>query len=149
MRGLRREEAPVRHLLQIAAQLLGAGGVDQFPVLRGEFEELVAGARGSLEEDVTEPTRGLPLAIDLYEHAGEAVEQRVHPYHSGEQLFRYALELHLALEHPPKERPVLAPLSPSFFGARAPLPGRPSPESTLPPNRPLQRCGCILKGLLV
>src|SRR5215208_6731835 len=88
MRGLQREEAPVRHLLQTAAQLLGAGGEDQFPVLRGEFEELVAGARGSLEEDVTEPTRGLPLAIDLYEHAGEAVEQRVHPYHSGEQLFR-------------------------------------------------------------
>src|SRR5215208_8479126 len=88
MRGLRREEAPVRHLLQIAAQLPGAGGVDQFPVPRGEFEELVAGAGGSLEEDVTEPTRRLPLAIDLDEHAREAVEQRVHPYHSGEQLFR-------------------------------------------------------------
>src|SRR5215212_5968143 len=114
MRGLRREEAPVRHLLQIAAQLLGAGGVDQFPVLRGEFEELVAGARGSLEEDVTEPTRRLPLAIDLYEHAGEAVEQRIHTYHSSEQLFRYALELHPSSERPPKERPVLAP----FFALR-------------------------------
>src|SRR5215208_856912 len=153
MRGLRREEAPVRHLLQIAAQLPGAGGVDQFPVLRGEFEELGASAGGSLEEDVTIPTRRLPLAIDLYEHAGEAVEQRVHPYHRGEQLFRYALELHPSSEHPPKERPVLAPLSSSFFGARAFWEGRPAPESTLPPNRPLQiclqLCGCLLEGLFV
>src|SRR5215208_8266212 len=144
MRGLQRKESPVQHLLQTAAQLPGAGSVDQFPVLRGEFEELGAGAGGSLEEDVTIPTRRLPLTIDLYEHAGEAVEQRVHTYHSGEQLFRYALELHLALEHPPKEPPVLAPLSPSFFGARAFWEGRPSPESTLPPNRPLQLCGCVL-----
>src|SRR5215212_11433475 len=88
MRGLQWQESPVQHLLQTAAQLPGAGGVDQFPVLRGEFEELGAGAGGSLEEYVTVPTRGLPLTIDLYEHAGEAVEQRVHPYHSGEQLFR-------------------------------------------------------------
>jgi hypothetical protein len=147
MRGLQREESPVRPLLQIAAQLPGAGGVDQFPVLRGEFEELGAGAGGSLEEYVTEPTRGLPLAIDLYEHAGEAVEQRVHPYHSGEQLFRYALELHPSSEHPAKERPFS--LLSSLFGAGAPLPGRPSPESTLPPSRPLQLCGCLLEGLLV
>ena len=56
MRGLQREESPVRHLLQTAAQLPGAGGVDQFPVLRGEFKELGAGAGGSLEEDVTIPT---------------------------------------------------------------------------------------------
>src|SRR5215212_6104188 len=149
MRGLQREESPVRHLLQTAAQLPGAGGVDQFPVLRGEFKELGAGAGGSLEEDVTIPTRRLPLTIDLYEHAGETVEQRVHPYHSGEQLFRYALELHLALEHPLKERSVLAPLSPSFFGARALFPGRPAAEATLRPNRPLQLCGCLFEGHLV
>ena len=35
----------------------------------GELQEAVAGGGGGCEEDITEPARGLPLAVDLDEHA--------------------------------------------------------------------------------
>ncbi len=65
----------------------GEGSVDQPLVLRGELEELISTNAGGLKEDVTEPTRRIPLSVYLDEHTGEAVEQGVHTYGRGKQLF--------------------------------------------------------------
>jgi hypothetical protein len=49
-------------------------------IYRGELQEAVAGGGGDHEEDITEPARRLPVAVDLDEHAGETVERRIHIY---------------------------------------------------------------------
>ena len=75
-------EEPLRDPLETpdAADLSEEHSGHERGVRRGELQEAVTGGGGGLEEDVAEPARGLRLAVDLDEHAGETVERRIHIY---------------------------------------------------------------------
>ncbi len=45
------------------AELVGEGGIDQLPILRGEPEEPITGHGSDLQQDVP-----VPVAVDLQQH---------------------------------------------------------------------------------
>jgi hypothetical protein len=118
--GLQPKELLAKYSLQKAAKLLAEGSVDQIPVFRGEPKELVAGGGGGLKEDVPLAARGVPLTIDLNEHAGKTIERRIHTHDRDEQLLWQALELHLCSGRSPGRNTRFLLLF--FFGVRGGLP---------------------------
>ena len=96
----------------------------------GELQEVVSGGGGRLEENVTYYSRGIPLAVDLDEHAGETVERGIHAHGRDKQLLRQALELHLPAGITRKERLIPTPFLLRRLGIRG---GHSSSESTPSP----------------